>query len=91
MPINRISKIEKLINQLNKEINSVWYPNKDLKILKKQGLIQMLENSKQRGIYEVISDAMNRPGMLEGCTSRTHELLKDLQEENSRRLAPDLA
>lgn len=74
--------IQKLINSLQKEINSCWpYPNKGLKEFKVQGLKYLLRASMSKNVQTAVADTLvHFEGMQSGkYSTRTADLLCELQ------------
>ena len=82
----QLQKINTLINQLQREIDSCWpYPNKDRKQIKVDALAALIKEAETTTLAAAMKKIVNDyPDMLKGTIStRTADILKDLQETNT--------
>ncbi len=78
----QIDKIENQIHELEKEINSFWYPRKEVKASKVAALKELLEMSTKMDAHKAISTTLNHHEATAGMFStRTFDLLSELQKE----------
>lgn len=80
----QIAKIVNRINELQREKVSVWSFNKELKTAKIEGLINLIEQSKDSSAFESVMQALRNPNLVAGIIStRTFDLLMELKKECS--------
>jgi hypothetical protein len=78
----QIDKIESLIHELEKEMDSIWYPNKDRKAIKVHELKNLLELSTKMDPQSALTIILKNPDVTAGhISSRTSDLLKELEKE----------
>ncbi|MBA3536741.1 MAG: hypothetical protein H0T84_09050 [Tatlockia sp.] len=78
----QIDRIESLIHDLEKEMNSIWYPNKVRKAIKVHELKTLLDLSTKMDPYSALTIILKNPDVTAGYIStRTSDLLNDLQKE----------
>jgi hypothetical protein len=79
----QINSIVKLINDLEKEVNSRWHPNKERKAVKIDGLKTLLTESLKEDrspseAVDLIKKLYDSRGFSDGLTSRTADLMQEL-------------